>query len=153
MSRPPSISRRGGGAGMKSSPRSRRTMRASVTVLEAARVLAKDDPELAELLIQRLIADGVAIEAGVKIRRVERAGARIAAVLEDGAGERRVEGSHLLVAAGRRANLAGLDLDKAGIRTDERGGLIVVPRLPTTHPPRFAAAVPPDDAQFTTNPA
>src|SRR5260370_21358443 len=130
-----------------------RLLGARVTVLEAARVLAKDDPELAELLIQRLIADGVAIEAGVKIRRVERAGARIAAVLEDGAGERRVEGSHLLVAAGRRANLAGLDLDKAGIRTDERGGLIVVPRLPTTHPPRFAAAVPPDDAQFTTNPA
>ena len=126
-----------------------RLLGARVTVLEAARVLAKDDPELAELLIQRLIADGVAIEAGVKIRRVERAGARIAAVLEDGAGERRVEGSHLLVAAGRRANLAGLDLDKAGIRTDERGGLIVDRRLRTTNRRVYAVGDAAGGPQFT----
>jgi pyruvate/2-oxoglutarate dehydrogenase complex dihydrolipoamide dehydrogenase (E3) component len=126
-----------------------RLLGARVTVLEAARILAKDDPELAELLIQRLVADGVAIEAGVKIRRVERAGTRIAAVLEDGAGERRIEGSHLLVATGRRANLAGLDLDKAGIKTDERGGLILDRRLRTTNRRVYAVGDAAGGPQFT----
>ncbi len=126
-----------------------RLLGARVTVLEAARVLAKDDPELAELLIQHLIADGVAIAAGVKIRRVERAGSRIAVVLEDGAGERRIEGSHVLVATGRRANLAGLDLDKAGIRTDERGGLIVDTRLRTTNRRVYAVGDAAGGPQFT----
>src|SRR5690242_3214265 len=126
-----------------------RLLGARVTVLEAARVLAKDDPELVELLVQRLTADGIAIEAGVKIRRIERAGARIAAVIEDGAGERRIEGSHLLVAAGRRANLAGLDLDKAGIKTDGRGALVVDQRLRTSNRRVYAAGDAAGGPQFT----
>jgi pyruvate/2-oxoglutarate dehydrogenase complex dihydrolipoamide dehydrogenase (E3) component len=126
-----------------------RLLGARVTVLEAARVLAKDDPELAELLIQRLAADGVDILAGVKIRRIERAGAGIAVLIEDGAGERRIEGSHLLVAAGRRANLAGLDLDKADIRTDERGALIVDQRLRTSNRRVYAAGDAAGGPQFT----
>jgi pyruvate/2-oxoglutarate dehydrogenase complex dihydrolipoamide dehydrogenase (E3) component len=110
-----------------------RLLGARVSVLEVAKVMVKDDPELAELLVQRLRADGIAIAEGVNIRRVERAGAGIAVVLEEGAGERRLEGSHLLVATGRRANLAGLDLEKAGIGTDARGALIVDRRLRTTN--------------------
>jgi pyruvate/2-oxoglutarate dehydrogenase complex dihydrolipoamide dehydrogenase (E3) component len=126
-----------------------RLLGARVTVLEAARILAKDDPELAELLIQRLIADGVALLAGVKIRRVERAGSRIVVVLDDGAGERRIEGSHLLVATGRRANLDGLDLEKAGIGTDERGGLVVDRRLRTTNRRVYAVGDAAGGPQFT----
>jgi pyruvate/2-oxoglutarate dehydrogenase complex dihydrolipoamide dehydrogenase (E3) component len=126
-----------------------RLLGARVTVLEAARVLAKDDPELVELLVQRLTAEGIAIEAGVKIRRIERAGARIGVVIADGGGERRIEGSHLLVAAGRRANLAGLDLDKAGIRTDERGSLVVDQRLRTSNRRVYAAGDAAGGPQFT----
>ena len=126
-----------------------RLLGARVTVLEAARPLAKDDPELAELLLQRLVADGIALEAGVRIRRVERAGSRIAIVLEDGADERRIEGSHVLVATGRRANLAGLDLDKAGIATDKRGALVVDRRLRTTNRRVYAVGDAAGGPQFT----
>jgi pyruvate/2-oxoglutarate dehydrogenase complex dihydrolipoamide dehydrogenase (E3) component len=126
-----------------------RLLGSRVTVLEAARVLAKDDPELAELLVQRLTADGVDILAGVRIRRVERAGSRIAVLIEDGAGERRIEGSHLLVAAGRRANLADLDLDKAGIRTDARGALVLDRRLRTSNRRVYAAGDAAGGPQFT----
>src|SRR5260370_27487236 len=122
---------------------------ARVTVLEAARVLAKDDPELAELLIQHLIADGVAIAAGVKIRRVERAGSRIAVVLEDGAGEGRIEGPHVLVATGPPANLGAPALDKAGTRTAGRGGLIVDTRLRTTNRRVYAVGDAAGAAQLT----
>jgi pyruvate/2-oxoglutarate dehydrogenase complex dihydrolipoamide dehydrogenase (E3) component len=126
-----------------------RLLGSRVTVLEAARVLAKDDPEMAALLIQRLTADGVAIEAGVKIRRVERVGGRIALFLDEGGGERRIEGSHLLVATGRRANLADLDLDKAGIRTDARGALILDRRLRTSNKRVYAVGDAAGGPQFT----
>jgi pyruvate/2-oxoglutarate dehydrogenase complex dihydrolipoamide dehydrogenase (E3) component len=126
-----------------------RLLGSRVTVLEAARILGKDDPELAELLVQRLTADGIDIEAGVKIRRVEHAGGRIVVVLDDGAGERRIEGSHLLVATGRRANLDGLDLDKAGIGTDERGALILDRRLRTTNRRVYAVGDAAGGPQFT----
>jgi pyruvate/2-oxoglutarate dehydrogenase complex dihydrolipoamide dehydrogenase (E3) component len=126
-----------------------RLLGAQASVLEVAKVMAKDDPELVELLVQRLRADGIAIEEGVKIRRVERVGQRIGVVLEEGAGERRIEGSHLLVATGRRANLAGLDLAKAGIRTDARGGLVVDRRLRTTNRRVYAVGDAAGGPQFT----
>ncbi|WP_322090892.1 FAD-dependent oxidoreductase [Dongia deserti] len=78
-----------------------------VTVLEAARVLPKDDPELAQLLGQHLVAQGVAIRERVKIARVEPEGSGVVAVLETKDGrEEQVAGSHLLIAAGRRPNTA-----------------------------------------------
>jgi pyruvate/2-oxoglutarate dehydrogenase complex dihydrolipoamide dehydrogenase (E3) component len=126
-----------------------RLLGAEVTVLEAAHALAKDDPELARLLLARLRADGIVIEEGAKIRRVERAAGRIALVLEEGAGERRLEGSHLLVAAGRRPNLADLDLDKAGIARDAKGGLVVDRRLRTSNRRVFAVGDAAGEPQFT----
>jgi pyruvate/2-oxoglutarate dehydrogenase complex dihydrolipoamide dehydrogenase (E3) component len=126
-----------------------RLLGARVSVLEAATALPKDDPELVALLVERLRADGVVIEERVRIRRVELSGSGIAAVLEDGGAERRVEGSHLLVAAGRRANLAGLDLDKAGIATNERGGLVVDRRLRTSNRRVYAVGDAAGGPQFT----
>jgi pyruvate/2-oxoglutarate dehydrogenase complex dihydrolipoamide dehydrogenase (E3) component len=126
-----------------------RLLGARVTVLEVARVMAKDDPELAGLLVERLRADGIAIEEGAQIRRIEGAAGRIAVVLEEGAGERRIEGTHLLVAAGRRANLQGLDLEKAGIATDARGALVVDRRLRTTNRRVFAVGDAAGGPQFT----
>jgi pyruvate/2-oxoglutarate dehydrogenase complex dihydrolipoamide dehydrogenase (E3) component len=126
-----------------------RLLGARVSVLEAARALAKDDPELSTLLLDRLRADGIAIEEGVKIRRVERAEGRIAVLVEDGAGERRIEGSHLLVATGRRANLGGLDLDKAGIATDARGALVLDRRLRTSNRRVYAVGDAAGGPQFT----
>jgi pyruvate/2-oxoglutarate dehydrogenase complex dihydrolipoamide dehydrogenase (E3) component len=126
-----------------------RLLGARVTVLEAARALAKDDPELAALLVERLRADGVVIEESVKIRRIERSGARFVAVLDDGAGERRIEGSHLLVATGRRPNLDRLALDKAGIAVGERGALVIDRRLRTSNRRVYAVGDAAGGPQFT----
>ena len=126
-----------------------RLLGARVTVLEAAKVMAKDDPELALLLVERLRADDIAIEEGVKIGRVEGAAGRIAVVLEERAGERRIAGTHLLVAAGRRPNLDGLDLDKAGIATDAEGRLVVDRRLRTSNRRVFAVGDAAGGPQFT----
>lgn len=50
------------------------------------------------------------------------------------AGAPEVAGSHLLLAVGRPPNTDDLDLDKAGVRCDERGYIIVDDRLQTTAP-------------------
>jgi pyruvate/2-oxoglutarate dehydrogenase complex dihydrolipoamide dehydrogenase (E3) component len=119
-----------------------------VTVLEAARVLAKDDPELAELLRLRLISEGIDIREGVAIARVEPAGGGVAAVLAGAQGEVRILGSHLLVAAGRVPNVAGLDLAAAGIAHD-RHGITVDARLRTTNPRVYAIGDVAGGPQFT----
>jgi pyruvate/2-oxoglutarate dehydrogenase complex dihydrolipoamide dehydrogenase (E3) component len=125
-----------------------RLLGARVTVLEAARALAKDDPELSALLLERLRADGVVIEEGAAIRRVERTAGGVAVVVAAGDGERRLDASHLLVATGRRANLAGLDLEKAGVATD-RHGLVLDRRLRTTNRRVYAVGDAAGGPQFT----
>lgn len=88
---------------------------ARVTVLEAQRAFGKDDPDLAAVALEGVRESGVDIREGVEIDRVE-TGPTI--VLKDG---ERIEGTHLLVAAGRKANVEGLDLEKANIDYTPKG--------------------------------
>ena len=95
-----------------------RRLGAAVTVLEAARCLAKDDPELVGMLLRRLADEGVVLRKGARIARIEQAGDSVAVLLDSG---ERIEGSHLLVAAGRAPNIEALDLDKAGVAFTKSG--------------------------------
>lgn len=109
-----------------------RHLGARVTVLEMASILPNDDPELVEPLRRRLIEDGIDLREGVTVTGVEKAGNGVAvAVTRDGA-KSRIEGTHVLVAAGRRPTVVGLDLDKAGIVFDVKG-IQVNDRLRTTN--------------------
>ena len=85
-----------------------------VTVLEGDKALGKDDPELVAIALDRIRGEGVAIEEGFKVTRVTGEGG-VTVQSEDG---RAVRGSHLLVAVGRKANVTGLGLDKAGVEHD-----------------------------------
>ena len=109
-----------------------RRLGAQVVVLEAARLLPRDDPEMAEVLERALLAEGIELRTGVTIARVEQRGDRIAAVLSAGDGEETIDGSHLLVAAGRRPVTDGLGLEAAGIAFD-RAGITVDKGLRTTN--------------------
>jgi len=127
-----------------------RLLGAEVTVLEALpRIMPKDDPEVVALLADRLRADGVRLRTGVQIRRVEKDGDGVALTIEAESGEERLTGSHLLVAAGRRPNLKGLDLDKAGIALNERGGLVIDRRLRTSNSRVYAIGDAAGGPQFT----
>jgi pyruvate/2-oxoglutarate dehydrogenase complex dihydrolipoamide dehydrogenase (E3) component len=86
-----------------------------VTVTEAGRIAAKEDPELAAGLRQALTARGVIFREGVTVTAVAPGPALL---LADGA---RVEGSHLLVAVGRTPNLAALDLASGNIQAGPAG--------------------------------
>ena len=125
-----------------------RHLGARVTVLEVATLLANDDPELVDILRQKLRADGVDLREGVKIARVERAGNGVAAVLSGDGGETRIEGSDLLVATGRRPNVEDLGLDVAGVETGKRG-IVVDARLRTTNKRIYAVGDVAGAYQFT----
>jgi pyruvate/2-oxoglutarate dehydrogenase complex dihydrolipoamide dehydrogenase (E3) component len=107
-----------------------RRLGARVTIIEAARMLANEDPELAGVVINRLRADGVAIIEGAKVERVA---PNVTVHTSAGA----IDGSHLLVATGRRANVAALDLDKAGVAHTQRG--VTVDRSLRSSNPRIYA--------------
>ena len=107
----------GGPIGLEMAQAHRR-LGARVTVLEAFGFLAKDDPELSAVVTSRLRAEGVDLRDHVKIARVERAANGVAVILDGG---ERLDGSHLMVAAGRAPIIESLDLDKAGIAHTKRG--------------------------------
>ena len=50
------------------------------------------------------------------------------------AGEEKIQGSDILVAAGRVPNTAGIGLEEAGVELDARGYIRVNDRLETTAP-------------------
>ena len=95
-----------------------RRLGAEVTVIDALEPLAKDDPELAGIVLESLRADGVRILARAAIKKISKSKAGIAVEIE---GDGSVEGSHLLVAAGRVANVDGLNLEAAGIAYTAKG--------------------------------
>ncbi len=126
----------GGPIGVEMSQAYRR-LGAEVTLVEKSRLLGRDDPELVEVVRRRLIEDGVTVHEDTPVSAVE-AGAE-GVVLTCGTGEagRRIAGSHLLVAAGRRPNVDGLGLEEAGVALDE-GVPLVDRRLRTTNRRIFA---------------
>jgi pyruvate/2-oxoglutarate dehydrogenase complex dihydrolipoamide dehydrogenase (E3) component len=95
-----------------------RRLGARVTILEAARFLAHDDPELVAVVLERLAAEDIELRHDARIDRVDHGPSGIVVVLADG---QRIAGSHLLVATGRIANLAELALDVANVAHTERG--------------------------------
>ena len=114
-----------------------RRLGARVTVVEMFSLLGNDDPELVDVVRQRLRAEGVDIHEGVAVARVEPRDNGIAVVLDDHGVERTIEGSHLLIAAGRAANVDDLGLDAAGIDFGPKG-IEVDSRLRTSNRRVFA---------------
>jgi pyruvate/2-oxoglutarate dehydrogenase complex dihydrolipoamide dehydrogenase (E3) component len=100
-----------------------RRLGAEVTVLEAARILPREDEEAAGVVRRKLLAEGVDIREGAHILRAEARGkGGVSLVLAGADGmEEAVSGSHVLVAAGRKAVTDGLCLEAAGVGTDGRG--------------------------------
>lgn len=110
---------------------------AEVTVIEAARILGSDDAEGAAIVVAALQRDGVTIHQDAAIRNAAHEGGKIRLTLETPDGGKTVEGTHLLVAAGRRPNLDGLDLAAAGVKFNA-AGIAVDKRLRTSNKKVFA---------------
>lgn len=122
---------------------------AKVTVIEAARALAREDPEVASIVLAAIRRAGVDLREGVAVTAVARDGERgCRLTLSAGDGEVSLAGSHLLVAAGRRANVAGLDLEVAGVEYTA-SGIRTDARMQTTNRRIFAIGDVTGGPQFT----
>jgi len=137
----------GGPIGMEMAQAHRR-LGARVTVLEGVRVLSREDPELSAVVVDRLRRDGVEILEGAKVLSVSGAENNIAIEIVHGQETRRIEGSHLLVATGRRPNVEDLGLEKAGVEYTGRG-LKLDERLRTTNKRIFGIGDVAGGLQFT----
>ena len=138
----------GGGAIGLEMAQAHRRLGSRVTVLEKFSIMPKDDPELVELVRKSLVADGIDLREGADIARVEKSGNGIVVVLNEPSGEARLEASDLLVAAGRRVNIEGLELEKAGIDYAPNG-IKVDARLRSTNKKVFAIGDVAGGFQFT----
>ncbi len=122
-----------------------RRLGSRVTVLEGLRALAREDPELAAVALARTRAEGVEIIEGARVERVSNGDGGIRVHVGEG---RVYEGSHLLVAVGRKANTDRLNLKAAAVQTD-RGGIRVDARLKTSNRRIYAIGDVAGGLQFT----
>jgi pyruvate/2-oxoglutarate dehydrogenase complex dihydrolipoamide dehydrogenase (E3) component len=93
-----------------------------VTVIEAQKALSKDDPELTAIALAKIRAEGIIILEETPVLSVEprgKTGVRVN--IGTASGPQQIDGTHILVAAGRAANTGGMDLEKAGIEYDRKG--------------------------------
>jgi len=111
-----------------------------VTVVQRGpQLLSREDADVAEAVAEILHGDGVEVLLDTEaqgVRQDESGGIRL--TVNEAAGERTLSGSHLLVAAGRPPNTDLLNLEAAGIETDERGFVEVNERLETNVPGVYA---------------
>lgn len=111
-----------------------RRLGSEVTVVDVApAILPREDADLGEVVRRAMAADGVRFRLDVNVVAGEgRAGdVRLTVRARDGSVDT-LAGSHLLIAAGRRANVEDLGLDAAGVAVDK--GRIVNTDLVTTNP-------------------
>lgn len=120
----------GGPAGLELAQAFRR-LGSEVTVLDVAQPLAHEDPECAAIVFDAFAREGITIRGGVKVERVRRLRQRIEVVLA-GDTEDIIQGTDLLVAAGRRPNIDGLDLPAGRIKL-EPGGIVINKRFATSN--------------------
>ncbi len=106
-----------------------------VTVVERdARLIGREDEDVSDEIRAILEREGIEVRTGAECMKIERRGNRVAVGLECRDGAPVAEGSHLLMAVGRRPNTDDLGLEAAGIETDERGFIKVDDELRTNVP-------------------
>lgn len=110
-----------------------RRLGSEVTVLEAGpQLMTREDADIAETARGIFEAEGIDIVTQARMTSVARQDDGLEVVADVDGTSRTVRGSHLLLAVGRVPNSDRLNLDAAGIETDERGYVRVDDRCRTT---------------------
>jgi pyruvate/2-oxoglutarate dehydrogenase complex dihydrolipoamide dehydrogenase (E3) component len=140
----------GGYVGIELSQAMRR-FGSKVTVIDRnGRLLSKEDPDVCEALRSLLTDEGIDVLLNARIQRVSgKCGDSVSVVLEQDGIEKRLKGSHVLVAAGRYPNTQGLGLELAGVELTDRRYIKVNERLQTTAPGVWAIGEVAGSPQFT----
>lgn len=134
----------GGPIGLEMAQAHRR-LGCEVTVIEGAKALGRDDPEMAAHVLEALRAEGIAIEEEALAAEIRGEAGAIEVEVKDG---RVFKGTHLLMAVGRKPNTDKLNLEVAGIEPT-RAGIKVDASLRTTNKKVYAIGDVAGGLQFT----
>jgi pyruvate/2-oxoglutarate dehydrogenase complex dihydrolipoamide dehydrogenase (E3) component len=106
----------------------------SVTVIDrSARLLPREDDDVAAELRKLLAAEGIRFVFGATVEAVEgRSGDAVVVKINSAAGQETIRATHILAAAGRAPNTDGIGLDKAGIKLTATGHIEVNEVLQTS---------------------
>jgi pyruvate/2-oxoglutarate dehydrogenase complex dihydrolipoamide dehydrogenase (E3) component len=95
---------------------------ASVTLIQGPeRILPREDPQVSATIAEILQAEGVTIITGARLVKTFRQGEKKGIIVQQAGQELTFQADELLLAAGRRANVEGLDLTAAGVDYNEQG--------------------------------
>jgi pyruvate/2-oxoglutarate dehydrogenase complex dihydrolipoamide dehydrogenase (E3) component len=127
-----------------------RRLGSEVTIIESGeQFLPKEDEDISGELKKILQEEEMNILVGYRVSLVASSGNSIKLDLDNGREQRSVTGSHLLVAAGRSPDTAGLYPGPAGLRLDGKGFIVVNERLETNIPGVYALGDVKGGPQFT----
>jgi pyruvate/2-oxoglutarate dehydrogenase complex dihydrolipoamide dehydrogenase (E3) component len=122
-----------------------------VTVIQhGPQLMDREDPDVAAEVQQLLSDEGMHVLVAAETLQVHgRSGEEVHLVVRTTSGEHHIEGSDILVAAGRLPNTAGIELEEAGVALDSRGYIRVNERLETSAPEVWAIGECAGSPQFT----
>ena len=106
-----------------------------VTLIARSTLLSKDDPAIGEGLKIVLEEEGMRVLTHTQIKAVRFNGT----AFELDTTSETISGERLLIATGRNPNTSGMELSRAGIKTDDSGAVIVNDHLRTSAPNIYAA--------------
>lgn len=117
-----------------------RRLGSRVTVLEAGpQLMFREDQDLAAIAREILSKEGIEIYLNTDVQQVEQSGKQqISVYFEQEESRKQVQGSHLLLAAGRVPNSDRLNLEAAGVEIDQRGYIQVNEVMQTSTPHIYA---------------
>jgi len=106
-----------------------------VTVVEIGpRLTPREDEDVSDAVADFLAREGVALRLSATCLSVSMSGEDIVMHVDCGDGAPEIRGSHLLIATGRRPNTDDLGLERAGVKRDPRGYIVVDDELRTNVP-------------------
>ena len=114
------------------------------------RLMHREDDDVIEALQKLFQDEGIDLVLNAMVKRVSgKSGQSVRMVIEQRGAEKTLEGSHLLVAAGRSPNTDGIGLELAGVELTNRGHIKVNERLETTASGVWAIGEVAGSPQFT----
>jgi len=137
----------GGPVGLELAQAHRR-LGAAVTVIEAARILSREDEEAASAVAETMRREGVDFRERSQITAVRESESGVTLQIVSPQGSDVLEASHLLIATGRVANVEDLGLERAGVAFD-KNGIVVDRKLKTTNRRVYAIGDVAGRGQFT----
>ncbi|AVF05907.1 MULTISPECIES: dihydrolipoyl dehydrogenase family protein [Devosia] len=125
-----------------------RRLGSDVTLVDVAGILPRDEPEAAALIRGVLRDDGIVLHEHAKLIDPRKGEKGVSATIETATDRYEITASHVLVAAGRKANVEDLGLELAGVKFGPKG-IEVDGRLRTSNPRIFALGDVAGGPQFT----